>query len=165
MKKLLPKNWKPIFIENSKVPVWLSKIAPLRIGAISFGLWVWSRREMSDKTKRHETIHFQQQLELLFVFQWILYGVFWLIGLIKYRNSWDEENPRGAISYPEGSIYKVIDDVAVKVKPEPVRKKYTSAGNKAYYRNPAEQEAYDNEDDLDYLQNRKRWQWIWKYKV
>jgi hypothetical protein len=28
---------------------------------------------------RHEKIHFYQQLELLFVFQWILYGIFHLI--------------------------------------------------------------------------------------
>ena len=51
-------------------------------------LWAlgWCRGEMSDETKRHETIHFQQQLELLFVGQWILYGLFWLIGLIRYRD-------------------------------------------------------------------------------
>ena len=42
---------------------------------------------MSDVTKRHETIHFQQQLELLFVFQWILYGLSWLHGLWKYKDS------------------------------------------------------------------------------
>ena len=80
------KKWKPFFIENSKVPVWLSKIAPIEIGAISIGLWVWSRGPMSPKTKRHETIHFQQQLELLFIFQWILYGAFWLRNFIKYKD-------------------------------------------------------------------------------
>ena len=78
------KNWKPFFIENSKIPVWLSKLAPIEIGAISFGLWVWSRREMDKRLRQHETIHFQQQLELLFVGQWILYGLYYLKGLAKY---------------------------------------------------------------------------------
>jgi len=81
------KNKEPFFIEESKVPVWLSHFAPIDIWAISFGLWVWCRGIMSDTTKRHETIHFQQQLELLFVGQWILYGVFWLVGLIRYRDA------------------------------------------------------------------------------
>lgn len=80
------KLWKPKFIENSRVPVWLSKLAPIKIWAISVGLWVWCRGEMSDRTKRHETTHFQQQLELLFVGQWLLYGLFWLIGLVVYRD-------------------------------------------------------------------------------
>ncbi len=89
------KDRKPIMIENSKVPVWLSHLAPIDIWAISFGIWVWCRGEMSDRTKRHETIHFQQQLELLFVGQWILYGAFWLIGLCVYRDGAKayKENP------------------------------------------------------------------------
>jgi hypothetical protein len=80
------KHWKPIFIENSKVPVWLSKIAPIDIWAISFGFWVWCRGELSEPIKQHETIHYQQQLELLFVGQWILYGLFYLIGLVRYKD-------------------------------------------------------------------------------
>lgn len=87
------KLWTPWFIENSKIPVWLSKISPINIWAISFGCWVWCRGVLNKTTRRHETIHFQQQLELLFVFQWILYGLFWLIGLVKYRD--------GAVAYRE----------------------------------------------------------------
>ena len=79
------RNWEPRFIENSKVPVTLSKIAPLEIGAISFGWWVWSRGTVGVVTRRHETIHFQQQLELGFVLQWVLYVLFWLVGLVVYR--------------------------------------------------------------------------------
>lgn len=81
-----PKLWKPLFIEDSKIPVWLSKIAPIRIGAISFFIFVFSRGKINERLKRHETIHFQQQLELLFVFQWILYGLAFLIGFIKHRD-------------------------------------------------------------------------------
>jgi len=89
------KKWKPIIIKNNIIPICLSKIAPIRINAFSFGCFVFCRRKMVSKRKkrmrlrlwRHETTHFQQQLELLFVFQWILYGFFYLYGLIKYRNS------------------------------------------------------------------------------
>ena len=79
------KNWKPIFIPHSKVPIVLSLFAPIRISAISFGCWVWSRSELSPRLRRHETIHFQQQIELLFIFQWLLYLLFHLIGLFLYR--------------------------------------------------------------------------------
>jgi len=88
----------PIFIENSKVPVWLSKISPIEIGAISFGIWVWSRGEMDDRLKRHETIHYKQQVEMGFVGQWLMYGLFWLIGYAKTRN--------GAIAYFENPFEK-----------------------------------------------------------
>jgi hypothetical protein len=79
------RNLEPIFIENSKVPVVLSKVAPLEIGAIAFGPCVWSRNTCGPVTRRHETIHFQQQLEMLFLFQWVFYVLFWLIGLFIYK--------------------------------------------------------------------------------
>ena len=77
----------PSVIENSKVPVWLSRISPITIYAISFGIWVFCRAVLTKTTRRHETIHFQQQLELLFILQWILYGLFWLVGLIVHRDA------------------------------------------------------------------------------
>ena len=80
------KKLEPIYIENSKLPVLLSYISPINIWAISFFIFVWCRGQLSDKTKRHEATHFQQQLELLFVGQWLLYGLFWLIGIVKYRD-------------------------------------------------------------------------------
>ena len=111
----------PIFINNSKIPVWIGKITRMNIWAFSFGFWVWSKGEIQEITKRHETIHFRQQLELLFIFQWLLYGLFWLIGLIIYGNSKD-----------------------------------------AYRNNPFEKEAYENQIDKDYLDNRRFCSW-WKY--
>lgn len=126
------KEWMPKIFSNSKVPVWLSKISPIEIYAISFGWWVWcrgnldlksiagkTRREAAAETVRHETIHFQQQLELLFVGQWLLYGLFWLIGLAKYRD-----------------------------------------GSKAYYESPFEREAYANDKDESYLPTRPRYAWV-----
>jgi len=83
------KTWKPFFIENSRIPVWLSKVAPINVWANSFAIWVWCRGEMSEKTKRHETIHFQQQLECLFLGHWILYSLSWIAGYIRYGNGKD----------------------------------------------------------------------------
>lgn len=112
------KNWKPIFIENSKLPVWLSYVSPITIGAITLGLFVFSRDIMTDRTKRHETIHFQQFLELGFVFFIFLYVFYWLRNL-----------GRGL------------------------------TGSEAYYEIPFEKEAYDNDFDETYLENRKRFAW------
>ena len=109
---------KPIFIENSEVPVWLSKVAPIDVWAFSFGPFVVCRGELSEKTRTHETIHFVQQLEMLFVLQWILYGLFYVIGRFT-KVSWKA----------------------------------------AYYGNPFEVEAYANDLDPDYLEERKFWAW------
>ena len=67
------KNLKPIFIENSRVPKWLSKFAPITIGAIALFPFVFSRQKISEKTKTHETIHFQQQLEMFVIGFYIIY--------------------------------------------------------------------------------------------
>ena len=112
------KKLKPIFIENSKLPVWLSKIAPIDVWAFSAGPFVVCRGELSEKTRTHETIHFVQQLEMLFALQWILYGLFYIIGRFT-KGSWKA----------------------------------------AYYGNPFEVEAYANDLDSDYLQERKFWAW------
>ena len=109
----------PIFYENSRVPVLLSKVTPINVWANSFAFWVWCRGEMSDRTKRHETIHYLQQRELLMVVQWVLYGLFHIIGLIKYRD-----------------------------------------GQTAYYENPFEREAYANDENPNYLKERKPYAWI-----
>ena len=118
------KNWKPFFIENSKVPVWLSYLAPINIGAITLFFLVFSRGEINKRTQRHETIHFQQMLETLVIGFLLLY-------------LWDYA--KGYIIYKDGA--------------------------KAYRRIRAEQEAYDNDGAAGYLQERKRYQWIRKYKV
>lgn len=80
------KLWEPKFIENSNLPVWLSKFSPIDIWAISLAFWVHCRGELSKTTKRHETIHFQQWIELGIIGFLILYPLFYLIGLIRYRD-------------------------------------------------------------------------------
>tara|TARA_R100000458_G_C8191349_1_gene184953 strand:+ start:209 stop:655 length:447 start_codon:yes stop_codon:yes gene_type:complete len=134
------KSWKPIFIENSKIPVWLSYLAPINIGAIALFFLVFSRGKMNEVTRRHETIHFQQMLETFLIGFIVLYYWDYLVGCWKYRNDWKgQRSPRGH--------------------------QYTSAANKAYFRIRAEREAYDRENTASYLSNRKRYNWIRKYKV
>tara|TARA_R110002020_G_scaffold140120_2_gene311382 strand:+ start:1721 stop:2086 length:366 start_codon:yes stop_codon:yes gene_type:complete len=80
------KLWEPIYIENSRIPIWLSKLAPIDIWAVNLAIIVFCRGELSEQVKRHEAIHYQQQLEMLFIGQWICYGICWLIGYAKYRD-------------------------------------------------------------------------------
>ena len=118
------KNWKPIFIENSRVPVWLSYLAPIDIGAITMFFLVFSRGAITEETKRHETIHFQQMLETFLIGFVVLYYWDYLKGYLKYKN-----------------------------------------GKRAYYSIRAEQEAHHKDTLPSYLSDRKRWAWIWEYKV
>lgn len=116
------RNWiskrRPWVFENSIVPKLVGYVAPIQPFAVSFGPFVFCKEEFPEQTLRHETIHFHQQIELLFVFHWILYGLFHLKGLMK------EEN-----------------------------------GAQAYRQNPFELEAYDNDADPNYLENRELYAW------
>lgn len=112
---------KPIMVENSKLPIFLSKFAPIEIGAITLFPFVFSRGEMSEETKRHETIHFQQYLETFVVGFLLLYLWDYTVSILK------------GVKGPE-----------------------------AYRSIRAEIEAWDNDSKKDYLENRKRWSWIWK---
>jgi len=78
------KLWTPIFIENSKIPVWLSKIAPININAITLFCVVFSRGEIGIRTRRHETIHFQQYLETGVIGFLLLYLYYYLRAAFKY---------------------------------------------------------------------------------
>lgn len=51
----------------------------------SFFIFIWISDLESDKPRliRHERIHFLQQLELLFIFHWLLYSIFYLFLRIK----------------------------------------------------------------------------------
>ena len=84
---------KPWFVENSKVPIVLSYLSPIDINAIALGPFVWCRGTMDEILRNHETIHYHQQLELLFIGQWLLYVFYWLKGLITYKD--------GEVAYAE----------------------------------------------------------------
>ena len=87
------KSWKPIFIEKSIIPKILSYVSPINIGAISLGIFVFCRGKCHPSLRRHETIHFQQQLELLFLGFYVLYLSFWLIALVRHK--------KGDVAYHE----------------------------------------------------------------
>jgi len=74
----------PIFIENSKVPVFFSKIFRMHIVAMSLGIFVFCRNTPLERTRIHETIHWKQQVEMLFVLMWLAYLLFFVIGLFRY---------------------------------------------------------------------------------
>lgn len=69
------KQLRPMFFEHSKIPAILSKLAPINISAITLFCFVFSRGKISEETKRHETIHFQQYLET-FVIGFLLIYLF-----------------------------------------------------------------------------------------
>lgn len=113
------RNSRPWFFENSKVPVILSYLAPIEIGAITIGPLVFSRGEMSEVTKNHEAIHWQQYIETGILGFIILYYSFYFWNWVKYRD-----------------------------------------GELAYFMIPFEKEAYDNHENLDYLDSRERYSWV-----
>ena len=80
------REWKPLFIEHKPLLVCLSHFAPIEIKAITLGPVVISRNKIDEVTKNHESIHFQQYLETLFVGFLILYLWDWLMGLLKYSD-------------------------------------------------------------------------------
>ena len=80
------KNSKPIFLENSSIPKALSYIAPIEIGAITLGIFVFSKGKISKRTKNHETIHWQQYIDLFIVGFIFLYLFYWLLGWLKYKD-------------------------------------------------------------------------------
>lgn len=77
----------PRFIENSAIPRVLSRLTPMNIKAIILGPLVFVNGVAGPSTRRHETIHWRQQIELLFVGFYLLYILSWLWLLIRHR-SW-----------------------------------------------------------------------------
>jgi hypothetical protein len=47
---------------------------------LSFFIFIWISKHTKDEAKlvRHEKIHFLQQIEMLFVFHWLLYAFFYI---------------------------------------------------------------------------------------
>ena len=82
---------KPIIIYSDKFLNAISWFFP--VGGISLFPFIILRRKLKGSNSRladivinHETIHFQQAVELLFVGFYILYLLNFLVNLIRYRN-------------------------------------------------------------------------------
>lgn len=52
---------------------------------LSFFIFIWISKLTKDEVKlvRHEKIHFLQQVEMLFVFHWLMYAFFYLLVRVK----------------------------------------------------------------------------------
>lgn len=91
--------------------------------AITILLWCFVREDcrerFDERSERHENIHLAQELELLFVLFYILYGLEWIIRLVVYRDRMS-----------------------------------------AYINISFEQEAYRNQYDPRYLDNRRHFAWL-----
>lgn len=72
---------KPIIIQNSKIPQYLSIF--IDITAITLYPFIISKNEMCEFTVNHEKIHIEQQKELFVLFFYILYVGYWLKGKLK----------------------------------------------------------------------------------
>ena len=72
----------PIIITNSRFVKWIG------YAGFSFGIWIMFApvANITPRLIRHETIHYRQQLEMLFVFHWLWYGIEYLVRLIIYGN-------------------------------------------------------------------------------
>lgn len=95
-------------------------------------------RVLSPSTIRHEHIHYLQQKEMLYVLFFLWYGLEWVIRYITYSLRWVGRSIRG--------------------------KKRKFNPYLAYKRLTFEQEAYQNENDAEYIDNRRRYSWI-KYYI
>jgi hypothetical protein len=83
------KELQPIFITNHKIIKFFEIFSPISIGAITLFFLVISKEELSEEVKNHESIHFQQYLELLVLGFLILYVGFWIKGIILGKSGSD----------------------------------------------------------------------------
>lgn len=58
----------------------------------SFFIWIWIAKDGRNpkRTINHETIHFWQQVEMLFVLMWLLYILSYLWNIVKYKGKHDK---------------------------------------------------------------------------
>ena len=53
-----------------------------------FPVIFYNGEKLSERELRHETVHLWQQAALLIVLFYVLYLIFWVIGLLRYRSSY-----------------------------------------------------------------------------
>ena len=74
-----------MIIKNSIIP----KLASVFINVYAITLWpfIFIRDEGNEQTIRHEKIHLEQQKELFLIGFYLLYVMFWIVGLFRYRST------------------------------------------------------------------------------
>lgn len=64
------------------------RFPPRRFHAITlFPFVFYNGKGLNERELRHETVHLWQQVALLLVGFYLLYLLFWLAGLLRYRNA------------------------------------------------------------------------------
>lgn len=103
--------------------------------AFTLGIFIIYRdKSCADpRTQNHERIHVAQQVEMLFVGMWLVYGLSYLINRVKLWRG--QELPDHKVKYKTNHM-------------------------KAYYNIVFEREAYARENDLNHLKNRRLWEWL-----
>lgn len=101
---------------------------------ITIGVFVIfkDRNVATPKVLNHEHIHVKQQVELLFVGMWLPYALSYFYNRLK---------------------------LAFNIK-LPIATSYSSTHMKAYRNIIFEREAYDNDNNLAYIKNRKPFAWL-----
>lgn len=84
----LVRSLKPFVFFESPVLCFINKfkLTGIDVTGFSFGPIVFfseKREAVPESSIQHETIHFFQQLEMLFVFHWILYAYFYALGYYR----------------------------------------------------------------------------------
>ena len=74
-----------MIIKNSIIP----RLSSVFINVYAITLWpfVFIRDEGNPRVINHESIHLKQQKELLLVGFYLLYVIFWVVGIFKYRST------------------------------------------------------------------------------
>lgn len=76
----------PVFIEHSRIPVWLSWFSPVDIGAITIGPFVFSKGELDTLVRNHEAIHWEQYKEVGVIAYPFLYAFYYLLAYVKFKD-------------------------------------------------------------------------------
>ena len=111
---------KPIIIQNSKIPVYLSIF--ISIYAITLFPFIISRDEMDEITIRHECIHIEQQRELWVIPFYLLYGFYWLKGKIAGMSN---DDAYFNIPFEKEAYRKMYDEDYLEKREKHAWKKYT----------------------------------------
>ena len=110
---------KPIIIQNSKIPVYLSLF--IKISAITLFPFIISRDKMSDLTIRQELIHIEQQKELIVIFFYILYILYWLKGKVQGMSN---DDAYMNIPFEQEAYRKMYDENYLKRRKRHAWRKY-----------------------------------------
>lgn len=62
------------------------KFPPNGYTAITIFPFIFYKRQLSEETLKHETCHYYQELGLGVILFYVLYGLFYIVGLVVYRN-------------------------------------------------------------------------------